>query len=294
MLWWLVGISRIDLADLGRRMLSADRSLLLLGVGCFLLSIIVIALRYRLFLPPAVGLRYMLGVSLMQQALVTFVPWRLGEASYPLLLRRDHAVPLVQGIAMLVAVRLSDLVVVLGFALIAMIRLGFELGRVMALGAVGLGLTAVMALLAWRLAPMRVLALRHTLIDAYGPLCSPGRQAAFVGLSVAYFALSIVQSSFILSALGFRVHPLDIASLQALSLLFALLPIHPPGGWGTSDTMQVLFFERLGYSAPQVIPVILAAHSVYTVLFAVGGCVGWLLHIRERPAPASVAVRSTK
>jgi uncharacterized membrane protein YbhN (UPF0104 family) len=265
-----------------------------MGLGCFLISISVTALRYRLFLPAAVSMHYLIGVSLIQQALVNFVPWRLGEASYPLLLRRDHAIPVPQGVAMLVAVRLSDLVVVLGFAVIALLRLGFESIWVIKIAAAGIALAAGLALAGWRLAPTRLAGLRRTLADAYRPLRSPSRQAAFVGLSLAIFALAIVQSSFILSALGFTVQPLDIASLQAVSLLFALLPIHPPGGWGTADAFQVLFFEQLGYSAAIVTPVVLVAHSVYTVLFALGGGVGWLLHTRERTAAGSAAARSTK
>lgn len=294
MLWWLIGAGGLDVGDLGRRIQHADLALLALGALCFALSTAAVALRYTLFLPATVSFRYTMAVSLLQQALVTFVPWRLGEASYPLLLRRDHAVPLGQGAAMLVAVRLADLAVILGFAAVALLRLGLDVGLVAAVGLAGAGGAAALVLVAWRLAPARLAGLRRVLGEAYGPLRRVRRQVAFVALSIAYFALSIAQSSLILSALGMVVAPADIAALQALSLLFALLPIHPPGGWGTADTMQVFVLERLGYSPSLAIPVILVAHSVYTVLFALGGCAGWLLRAHERRAAASAIARLTK
>lgn len=294
LLWWLISANRIDLGALAQRLAGADPFSLTLGIVCFAGTIAVIALRYLLFLPAGVSLGYMLGISLLQQALVNFVPWRLGEVSYPLLLRRDHAVPLAKGVAMLVAVRLADLAVVLSFAIVAMLRLGLELSWLIGLGVAGLALAALAALVAWRVIPERLAALRATLAEAYRPLRRPARLAAFVALSLGYFVLAILQSSLILSALGLAISPVDIASLQALSLLFALLPIHPPGGWGTTDTMQVLFLERLGHSPQLVLPVILVAHTVYTVLFALGGWLGWLLRTRERRAAVSAAARSTK
>lgn len=293
-LWWLIQANAMDVADLGRRLLLADFGLLALGIGCFVLNTVVIALRYLLFFPATVTLRYMLSVTLLQQALVNFVPWRLGEVSYPLLLRRDHAVPLAHSAAMIVAIRLADLVVILGFAIIAMLRLGMELGWLISAAGVGAGLMVAFVLLAHRLAPGRMAGLLQSLSEVYSPLRSVGRLAAFVACSVTIFAIAIVQSSLILGALGMTVAPLDIASLQALSLIFALLPIHPPGGWGTADTMQVLVLERLGYSPSIAIPVILVAHSVYTVLFLLGGCAGWLLRVHERHVAASAIARLMK
>jgi uncharacterized membrane protein YbhN (UPF0104 family) len=294
LIWWLFRSGVVDGAELAARMRQADGGLLLAAALCLLLTNLVIAARYRLLLPAEVGLGYCFSLTLLQQALVTFVPWRLGEASYPLLLRRDYGLSLAQGAAGLLAVRLTDLLLTLGVGLAAAARLGLELRWIVLAAAGGAVVTGLAAIALRFLLPgvsAQLWALARTTM---APLRGARRAGGFLSLSVASFCLGVLQSSLVLAAFGFAIHPLDAAALQALSLLFALLPIHPPGGWGTTDAFQLMLLAQMGYEAAGVAASVLAAHSYYTLLILIGGAGGWVLHSRRGRAAESATARWPK
>src|SRR4029079_12618841 len=96
-------------------------------------------------------------------------------------------------------------------------------------------------------------------------------------VSVAVFGASVLQSAFALRAFGLTIPLPEIAILNAVTLLVAVLPLHPPGGWGTIDFIQLLVLQRLNIQAQIATPAILVTHGFYTVLVLLGGAFGWLL-----------------
>jgi uncharacterized membrane protein YbhN (UPF0104 family) len=76
---------------------------------------------------------------------INVVPARAGEAALPLLMRRHCAVPLAQGLGLLVAIRLHDLVAMATLGLTALGWLMFG-GTIAALVGVGLGLAGWLSL----------------------------------------------------------------------------------------------------------------------------------------------------
>jgi len=283
LLWWIIIGSNVDGGQLVQRLTQASFLSLTLGILCFIAAMGLGALRYYLFLPSSTSIVYLMGTTLFQNALLTFVPWRMGEISYPLLLRRDYDIPLASSGAVILAIRLTDLLVVVVVALGWGARFGLNIGWKGALfgATVLLVLLVVFAFAMWRNdapAPLRML------VAVLGPLREPHRLASFVLLSVAVFALTTIQSTFIFRAMALTVTLPDMALLNALTLLAAVLPIHPPGGWGTMDSIQAVILERLSYSPrTSLISSILAVHAFYTFLILVGGIVGWLLLERIRP-----------
>ena len=81
---------------------------LVLGVLFFLLTIGLRALRFKLFLSQAVSSTYIYGISLIQNAFITFVPWRIGEVSYPILLNKDFKESIKKSTATIFIVRTMD------------------------------------------------------------------------------------------------------------------------------------------------------------------------------------------
>jgi hypothetical protein len=281
---WIMLANHIDGRAFVYRLAQTSFLPLGLSVGCFILAMYLGALRYRLFLPIIVPTNYLIGTTLLQNALLTFVPWRIGEVSYPLLLRRDYQVPLASSSAVIVALRSIDLLIVCSVALVGGQQLGLDLywaGVALGCAVVAAGLAGA-ALYKWRGAVPRQL---RPLVAALAPLGQPQRLVGFVLLSLAVFATTTLQSALILRAMAFSIAVPDVAILSALSLLAALLPIHPPGGWGTMDSIQVVILERLGYQPNLALPAILAAHTWYTLLIFVGGVIGWLLRGRTRSRP---------
>lgn len=294
LLWWLSQAFDIDPGRLVERVVASDYLALTLSVLCFVLTMVCAAARYRLFLPAHIGTGYMIGVALMQQAFLSFLPLRLGEVSYPIALRRDYAIPLLRSAAMLMAVRLADLGLMLGIALAASIRLGIDVRLVTALLGFGAALGAAGLCALWYLARDRLVGVGRSLTALVQPLRERRRLTAFLVLTAANIVFTTLQTSLILHALGLPLALLDVAAFNAISLLFALLPIHPPGGWGTTDTLQIFLLERLGHDAAVAAPIILAAHSLFTLLFALGGLIGWFIRGRTLAVIASGPARSAK
>lgn len=279
LLWWLAAQSNIDGRQVAQRFTQASFLHLTAGVLCYLIAMGLAALRYYLFLPTSTAIHYLVGTALLQNALLTFVPARIGELSYPLLLRRDYGIPIASSSAVIVVVRLVDLSVILAVSLIGSRKLGIDVHWSGTIFVVVLACLAIVTLLVRH---TKAPALLQTVVSALTPLRRPANVAILISLSVAIFTLTTIQSAFILEAMAFTVLIPDLALLNALGLLAALLPIHPPGGWGTIDSIQVAILAGLGYSPGISTPALLAAHSFYTLLILIGGIAGWLVRARSR------------
>ncbi len=291
LLRWMVVSNRLDAKQLIDHLTQPKLAPFLLGILCFALVMYLSALRYRLFLSAAVPMNYLIGTTLFQNALLTFMPWRIGEVSYPLLLRRDYNVPIASSSASLIAIRLMDLSILVVVAALGGNSLGFDTrSAIVILGSTGILILLLGLLFIWRwsLVPTRV----QQFLSSLRPLCQTRQLSIFIVLSIAIFILTTFQTMLILNSVSLQVRVLDVAILNALGMLVALLPIHPPGGWGTIDTFQIVILKRLGYPSQTLLPTILAAHSIYTAIIIVGGVIGWLLRARRPVSPKAGSLAS--
>ena len=279
-LYQITASSHIHIKQIEQPLVHLSWSYLLLGITCFVVVMIFSALRYYLLLPKTVPLRYLLATSFVQNALLSFLPWRLGEVSYPFLLRRDYNIPIAQSTALIIMIRVVDLLVVLAVAATAGPQLGLPTQWLLLIMIVGLLVFCGVALYFRKHQMPRRFTSAVTALEG---LQDPRRFFAFMLLSTTMFVLTTLQSVFILRAMALGISFRHTAILNALGLIIGLLPIHPPGGWGTMDSLQTLLLDRLGYREAQALPSILAAHSVYTVLIFIGGILGWLLLKQCRP-----------
>lgn len=273
LLYWIVARNQVGFDQWGQRLVDFALLPVLLGCSCFALAMVVSAKRFRFFLPEGISLRYLLGLGLLQNALLTFLPWRVGEMGYPLLMRRDHQIPIQSSASVILAIRLMDLFIILAVAAIGAPQL-LPIAREWLILGIPLGCTAgIGAWVLWRKGKNG----GPSILSAVAFLRPSFRWMLLLGMSVAIFGATTLQSMFVLQAAGLAVKLSDMALLNALTLLAALLPIHPPGGWGTIDSVQVLILEWLGYAPHLATSSILAAHAFYTLLILAGGMAGWLL-----------------
>lgn len=280
LLWLIIERMGINWGSFGQIFAQASFIHLFWAVGCFAVLILLKPIQYSLLLPIRIRTNYMLGVVLSQHALLTFLPWRLGEISLPVLLRQDQNVPLVNSVSSVVAIRFGDLLIIVGVALAGIRRLDFEIN----LSRVVYGIGAAVVLLAVAEITSRRfkgLSLVRILMTAVQPILKLSCLGILLFLSLAIFCLSTLQSMFTLRAFGLAMSFTDVALLNALTLLAALLPIHPPGGWGTIDSIQIVILQHLNYRPEQSGLVILAAHCFYTLLVFLGGCAGWIIRARN-------------
>jgi hypothetical protein len=239
------------------------------------------ALRYQVFLASYIPISYLFGTTLLQNTLLTFMPWRTGEISYPLLLRRDYNIPVASSSAVILSIRIVDLGVICIVGLIGGWKLGLQMHwmSIVLILMIAVSGVAILLLGAWH---YRSQSFMQKVLLAVAPLRQPYLLIRFLVLSVFIFTLTTLQSMFVLQAMVLPIGILDTALLNAVTLLTSLLPIHPPGGWGTIDSIQVFILEHLHYAPRDSLPAILAAHSFYTLLILIGGVVGWLIRGRNR------------
>ena len=107
---------------------SAPLSVVLQCAGLFALSHLLRAWRIHFFKSASLGVGFglTLKLSLLHQSFNNLLPMRLGEASYPLLMRRYADISLVDATMDLIWLRLLDLLVMAGIAILFL--LGFVNG----------------------------------------------------------------------------------------------------------------------------------------------------------------------
>jgi glycosyltransferase 2 family protein len=277
LLWWIATWINLDAKQLIETFSQASLLPLTFAVVCFAISMVLKALQCHIFLPPSSSRIYLTGVAFSQNALLTFLPWRIGEMSLPLLLRKDCGISVASSLSMLMVIRLVDLLIVLAVALVGSRRLGLDIhwvGLVFGITAVGLYFTLKIT---GRLNSVPASLKKFTALE---PLRNEFRLGSLLLLSVGIFTLTTLQSTLALQGMGLGITVADTAVLNAMSLLAAVLPIHPPGGWGTIDSIQIVVLQRLNYHPGISVPIILATHCFYTVVVCAGGIVGWLVRGR--------------
>ncbi len=280
LLLWLVRSNDIQFSEFLQRITQASIIPLILGIACFASVMALAALRYSLFLPAYIPNRYLFSLSLFQTAWLTFLPWRLGEISYPLMLQRDFGHSIKRSATSIFVIRMFDLLILFAVALIGSERYNLLFDPPNFLGGSVLIICCVVVLgaLVWR---PKIRSLYGTIRRVATGFLRDAQLAKLIIYSLAIFALSSLQSMFVLKAVALDIRLLDIAYLNAFTLLSALIPVHPPGGWGTIDSIQILLLGRLGYSPAVIVTPILAAHAFYSVLILAGGMSGWLLRMRS-------------
>ena len=276
LLWWIVQWSKIDFEQLWLALSRASFLNLTLAVMFFVISIHLKTIQFQTCIGLTDLKRSLFGLFLVQNALLTILPWRIGEIGLPLLLLRNQNIPLTKSVSGIVIVRVVDLIIITLVTAIGSTSLGINVSWNIL--AVVLGIF-VMAFSGAQLIFRRFLTLNIARAISAIVACIPNPiTLGKVSLvSAAVFSASVLQSAFALRAFGLTIPLPEIAILNAVTLLVAVLPLHPPGGWGTIDFIQLLVLQRLNIQAQIATPAILVTHGFYTVLVLLGGAFGWLL-----------------
>lgn len=275
-LWWIVHRFNLDTGQLWGAVTGASLLSLTLAVIFFVISIVLKAIQFRICLLQPIPSVYLLGVFLSQNALLTFLPWRTGEIGLPLLLRRDRGISIVRSASSILIIRLIDLVIIGVVAVLGGVRLGFTVPWVtIALTIVAFGslIYAANLVIRRRSLPQLIRNLR----GVFDSIPNRASLARIVLLSSSVFVMSTFQSAFALQAFGLKISVGDVAVLNAGSLFAAVLPLHPPGGWGTIDFVQVVLLQYLNFQPDTTTPIILVTHFFYTFIVLLGGFLGWWL-----------------
>lgn len=254
---------------------------LVLGAALVLASYAVRAVRLYDHFRAAIGGRFgaCLRLTLIHNLLNNLVPMRLGEASFPLLLRRYFALPLASGTAGLLWFRLTDLHILAAAALLAV---GAERVPVPTLAV----LLAAWTTLPWLLFRLRGPAerrvrqhaggrLAHRLLQALEGL--PADAATFWRTflwTALNWALKLAVFAWLLQAFGGTA--LGPSLLGALGgELSSVLPVHGLAGVGTYEAGVVAGLAPFGVPARDALT---AAVNLHLFVLGVSGLGGlWAL-----------------
>jgi len=276
--YWVFISSDISFTQLVDRATHIALLPLFLGILFFVLNALINALRYSLLLPEGISMRYLTGVFLFQNTLITFIPWRVGEAGYPILLYRDHDIGLTKSISVLLLIRLLDMLIFMGIVFfLGGYRLSLPVAWIWAaMIAVAAG-CVLLYLLNRKLKIPVVKDLIHRAREVLLSLRGARSVICILGLSFALVLTTSLQVWSILRSISFHMNYLDVIVFNAVTMLASVLPVHPPGGWGTIDSIQSITLTTMGYQMSEAVTSVLVAHSIYSVLIFAGGLAGWIL-----------------
>jgi uncharacterized membrane protein YbhN (UPF0104 family) len=216
-----------------------------------------------------------LRIVLIHNALVNVLPFRSGEAAFPLLMRQTFGTPLTRGIASLFWLRLQDAFVVLALAVLVWPKLPAGLRAA--------GVLAVVVL-AWYLprwarkphAWLEKEGLVHKLGRVRDAFADSARHARFGWLwTLANWAVKLAAQAWLLAALL----PAPLASGAAGALgaeLAAILPVQGVAGFGTYEAGAAAALLPTGIPLERGLQAALALHLfVIASALTVGG-LAWL------------------
>lgn len=281
LLAWLISDDRWR--GVGEVVSRVDRLTLALSTAGFLLSYLLRTLRvFDEFRAQAKG-RFgaCLRIVLIHNAMVNVVPFRGGEAAFPLLLRQSFGIPLPRAVASLFWFRLQDAFVVL--ALAALVWPGLH-PALKALAVAGV-LTLAWWLPRWARMPHNWAegkALTAKLGKIRDAFAESTRHARFGWVwTLANWTVKLAAQASLLAALI----PAGIAIGAAGALgaeLAAILPIQGVAGFGTYEAGAAAALLPSGIALAAGLQVALALHLFVIACSVIAGAGAWLF-----PAPAA-------
>ena len=217
-----------------------------------------------------------LRLTLVHNALVNVLPFRSGEAAFPVLLKRWFDVGTARAVVALLWLRAQDAIVVA--ALAAAIWPGVPTAwRLVAIAAIAIGAWAVPALLRRPAVAVHAsprLAKLHALLER-----STRRNAAGWSWTIGNWTAKLVAESWLLAmALGLdRTGSIADAALGAIGAeLAAILPIQGVAGFGTFEAGAAALMTTQGLPLQTGLEAALVLHAVVLALAVIGGAVGAL------------------
>lgn len=230
-------------------------------------------------------------ITALHLAAINLVPARAGEAALPLLMRRHCSIPLAQGLGLLVALRLHDLVAMATLGLSAVVLLVYG-GTAGAIALLGLGLTGWLGLV-WAprlLLPWADRGQRWIAVLSWPLRLLPANLVWVYALTLAawaakWFSLAIVAAS---------VAGLD--SMQALIAIgaaevAALSPIQGVAGAGTFEAAVAGALVLTGLGAAEALHAAVILHLFLLGISLLLAVPALLLPHRGRAAAPPVSLR---
>lgn len=282
-------LSKVDLAEIGRRIASASPTWLLISLGLGLSTFVLRALRWTWMLRPVARVPFSSAffATAVGFAANTVLPARAGEIVRPALLARQRALPFSPLLASILFERILDAACVLFFLLLALAEgpppggsrafallarasvipavllagvITLALFAVFKRSAAELFLSKVTARLPARIAP-RAQAFAATFLDGFQSLREPRLSALVIAGSLAMWMVINVQIYAVLRAFGLS-YPLSASYVTTAAAVLGLALPTPGGIGGYHAAVQVALTDVYGTPIAEASGVALVAHAI--------------------------------
>ena len=241
-----------------------------------------------------------LGIVAIHQCLNHLLPLRVGEASFPLLMKRYGAVPPATSIALLLVVRLQELVVLVLFfagalvSRVAQTRGGLPTGWLLTLAAVGVVVLAlifrtlpvilgVAASIFRRTRPFasfsagkeRIARFLESLRVEWIAPVSPARRGLAWLLTLAIWFNTCFISLEGLRFSGFKISFAETVLGSTVASLSHVLPINAFGSFGSLEAGWTFGFAALAFDPRGVLAVAFVLHILLMIFLIVAALIAW-------------------
>ena len=299
-------LSKIDTAKFAGILVSSDKLLLLLGLALYFSMLLFRSLRFKILLGHKISLRSLIPIVFVYNALNYVLPFKLGELSFGVLIKKTHLKSFGLGFTAVLVSRIFEVFLLLVLLFIGMLLnlntgFGSKISILIPFVAVFmLGLTAgFLALVFFPAILVKIADFVFNQVPIKNPLLKKLSKKIneFILIfekyrskrllldtfyvSLAASACGFLTTFFMVRSFGYNI-PLNILLVAiTFSVLSGLIPVNGIAGFGTYESFWVLAFLYFGYTMESAVIISLGIHIIQLVFAVFLGSIGWVAISRE-------------
>jgi len=300
--WFL--LSKIDPRDIPRAVSNIPLQSLVIAFVLYAISVYLKAVRFKIILRTGISLRRLFPMVSLYMFFANILPMRTGELSYVYLLKKQAGTPGTKSFASLIVGGIADATLIL----IAMFIVGWHLrgalaegtsyflsaleqrSRSMGLWAYGL-MVAIVLIIGFLIFDRRFLVSRTAnrkskIANLKSKILEVGRELADISLdarllgiivcSILIIAFRFGTQWYLVRSMGIAISIWKLSFALLFGVLFSLVPVHGPAGFGTVEAPWVLALLVLNVPKKDAITSGFGLHIViiiYCIILGVYGAV---------------------
>lgn len=292
-------LSHIEVADIVDTLTGIEPVYLMAGFGLYVLSYFFRALRFYVLLDNKVGLKDLFGIVCLHNMANNIFPARTGELSYIYLIKKNHHVPIRDGIASLMVARVFDFIAI---AVIFLISFNFlsdnylivpQFIKTLMLIVILIAIISLVFICSKKIIDyvkftsfcvvvpevlIDFLTNRlNTIAKKFDMIANTKHITNAALLSTMVWFTSFMMGYLLIINMGIQLDIWAILVGFTFSVLISILPIHGIGGFGTMEGGWAVIFIALGAEKEIAILTGFAYHIIIIIFTILLGICGMLL-----------------
>ncbi len=255
---------------------------LIASLSFYLLTYLTRAKRFSLMFS-RISTPELSAVMAVHTFLNNLLPFRSGEASFPVILKKLFGIETAISSAALMVVRLLDLLSLSFLFTISLFAVAFDKKELLWIPGILTAVTLLILLAAFKL--IKKLKNRFTVIGSvflfFQNFISFKTVIMLTLYSLLTWMFKFMSFFFILKAGGIKLNYFQTVFVSTFGEITTILPIHSFGGFGTYEAGLVGGFSLLGIKGSYALTVAFYFHLILLVMSAVLAFIGWLYLLRR-------------